>query len=154
MTHLLYLKKDYEQVERETREEEEYAYDEDTHLLSQANEKPRVKPLVIVNTGRHLTNAWNMTYRYQFCKECKQVQPPRTYHCSQCNECVLRMDHHCIWLGTCIGLMNVKYYWQFLLYSCISMLIMAISVLSIAGFHLLAVVGLVFFIDFAVLLIY
>ena len=62
------------------------------------------------------------------------------------------MDHHCLWVGTCVGLLNAKYYWQFLLYSCLSMLIMTVSVFALAGLHLLAVLGLVFFFDFAILL--
>lgn len=69
------------------------------------------KPLAIVNTGRHHTNCWNYTYRYQFCGKCDLVQPPRTYHCDKCSECILRKDHHCSWVGTCIGLFNTKYYW-------------------------------------------
>ena len=80
------------------------------------------------------------------------MQPPRTYHCKQCGECILRMDHHCLWVGTCVGLMNAKYYWQFLLYSCLAMLIMTISSFALAGLHLLPILGLVFTIDFATLL--
>jgi len=114
----------------------------------------RVKPLAIVNTARHHTSYWNFTYRYQFCKKCEQVQPPRTYHCEKCGECVLRKDHHCVWLGTCIGLLNAKYYWQFLLYATIAMLIMFVSVLSYAGLSILSALGFIFFIDFAILLGY
>lgn len=44
------------------------------------------------------------------CEICSCVQPARTYHCDKCGVCVHRRDHHSIWLDTCIGSRNQKYF--------------------------------------------
>ncbi|WUR02401.1 palmitoyltransferase (PFA3) [Vairimorpha necatrix] len=48
------------------------------------------------------------------CHICKTYKPPRAHHCSICNRCYLKFDHHCIFLDTCIGFHNYKFYYQFL----------------------------------------
>ena len=65
-----------------------------------------------------------------YCRTCKIIRPPRSYHCRECGVCVEVHDHHCPWMGTCIGKRNIRYFILFLLQTSIHALIGAILCLN------------------------
>lgn len=52
----------------------------------------------------------------RYCDHCQVIKPDRTHHCGSCDRCVLRMDHHCIFIGTCVGFHNHRYFLQLVCY--------------------------------------
>jgi len=49
----------------------------------------------------------------KWCNTCRFLRPPRTHHCRMCDICVTRFDHHCVWLNTCIGAKNLRWFLSF-----------------------------------------
>eukprot|EP00882_Tetradesmus_deserticola_P013688 GHRQ01014535.1.p3 GENE.GHRQ01014535.1~~GHRQ01014535.1.p3 ORF type:complete len:225 (+),score=84.59 GHRQ01014535.1:596-1270(+) len=66
--------------------------------------------------------------RPRFCKRCSAWKPERSHHCSMSGQCVLKMDHYCIWVVNCVGLLNYKFFLQFLAYTFVAS-VMAIACL-------------------------
>lgn len=64
------------------------------------------------------------------CDICQTYKPPRCHHCSRCGKCYLKMDHHCLFLDTCIGFHNYKFFFQFLIVNII-MILFNLTIVSI-----------------------
>lgn len=47
------------------------------------------------------------------------MRSPTISHCRKCNVCLEGYDHHCPWLGTCIGALNYRNFYYFLMTSSI-----------------------------------
>lgn len=56
------------------------------------------------------------------CHSCKTYKPPRCQHCTRCEKCYLMFNYHCIFVDTCIGFHNYKFYIQFLIANFIMLL--------------------------------
>ena len=56
------------------------------------------------------SNSGGAPLGWKFCDTCQIHRPPRSSHCRACDNCIMTLDHHCVWLGTCIGERNYKYF--------------------------------------------
>ena len=65
------------------------------------------KSVIKMNIKGHIVNL-------NYCYTCFHFRPPRTSHCAECDNCVENFDHHCLWLGTCVGKRNYKYFFYLL----------------------------------------
>ncbi|UJR10008.1 hypothetical protein I4U23_014231 [Adineta vaga] len=57
----------------------------------------------------------NFPYSSSYCYTCRTYRLPRVSHCSTCNVCVQNFDHHCPWINNCVGLLNYRYFCNFIL---------------------------------------
>ncbi|XP_038063867.1 probable palmitoyltransferase ZDHHC24 [Patiria miniata] len=53
---------------------------------------------------------------WDYCYSCQRNTPPRAYHCGHCGICVLKRDHHCLFIGSCVGYANHRYYLVCIMY--------------------------------------
>jgi len=60
------------------------------------------------------------------CDICDAAKPPDTHHCRRCKRCVYRMDHHCVFLNTCVGAGNHRYFLLFLFWVTLATLYVAV----------------------------
>ncbi|KAL0083593.1 DHHC palmitoyltransferase-domain-containing protein [Phycomyces blakesleeanus] len=63
----------------------------------------------------------------RYCDVCHCIKPDRSHHCKDCNACILKMDHHCPWVSGCVGLGNYKFFYLFVVYTCLYSLWVAVT---------------------------
>ena len=82
------------------------------------------KSTIKINIKGHMVNL-------NYCYTCFHFRPPRTSHCAECDNCVERFDHHCLWMGTCVGKRNYKYFYLVL---SLTTILCLIQIFSCVGF--------------------
>ena len=78
------------------------------------------KNVLKMNIQGHMINL-------NYCYTCFHFRPPRTSHCAECDNCVINFDHHCLWMGTCVGKRNYKYFFYILTLTSLTSLIQSLS---------------------------
>eukprot|EP00521_Asterionellopsis_glacialis_P009166 CAMPEP_0195285746 /NCGR_PEP_ID=MMETSP0707-20130614/3472_1 /TAXON_ID=33640 /ORGANISM="Asterionellopsis glacialis, Strain CCMP134" /LENGTH=322 /DNA_ID=CAMNT_0040345289 /DNA_START=139 /DNA_END=1107 /DNA_ORIENTATION=+ len=66
---------------------------------------------------------------YIICASCKSYKPPRAHHDSVTGRCIVKFDHFCPWVGNSIGLLNHKFFMQFVFYTFLTCVTSAVIVL-------------------------
>ena len=87
------------------------------------------KSTIKINIKGHMVNL-------NYCYTCFHFRPPRTSHCAECDNCVERFDHHCLWMGTCVGKRNYRYFYIVLSLTTIVCLIQIFSCVGFIVFEL------------------
>ena len=82
------------------------------------------KNTIKINIKGHMVNL-------NYCYTCFHFRPPRTSHCAECDNCVEKFDHHCLWMGTCVGKRNYKYFYLVL---SLTTILSLIQIFSCVGF--------------------
>lgn len=49
-----------------------------------------------------------------YCYICRENVPADSLHCRECDKCIDRFDHHCLWLNTCVGKNNYRWFFALL----------------------------------------
>ena len=78
------------------------------------------RSIIRMNIKGHMTSL-------NYCYTCFYFRPPRTSHCAVCDNCVESFDHHCLWMGTCVGKRNYKYFYFLLFLILVLCIIVIIS---------------------------
>ena len=86
------------------------------------------KSIIKMNIQGHMINV-------NYCYTCFHFRPPRTSHCAECDNCVQNFDHHCLWMGTCVGKRNYKYFYYILSLTTLCSLVQSISSIGYIGNH-------------------
>ena len=82
------------------------------------------KSSIKINIKGHMVNL-------NYCYTCFHFRPPRTSHCAECDNCVEKFDHHCLWMGTCVGKRNYKYFYIVL---SLTTILCLLQILACVGF--------------------
>ena len=86
------------------------------------------KSVIKMNIKGHMVNI-------NYCYTCFHFRPPRTSHCAECDNCVENFDHHCLWMGTCVGKRNYKYFYFLISFTTILACIELISSVCFIIYH-------------------
>lgn len=75
----------------------------------------------------HLMQERTYNGGWRYCHKCNHMKPDRSHHCSVCGVCILRMDHHCVFVATCVGFYNHKFFLSFVFYAFLGCTFVAIA---------------------------
>lgn len=58
----------------------------------------------------------------KFCDLCEVEQSIGTWHCKVCDVCISNRDHHCLFISSCVGRQNRRYYLLSLAYASLALI--------------------------------